>query len=370
MKNRLFLTAGLSSLLMTACVTAPTVPEKRPMTPQAQSQMKSPDVNLAENQRGVGATWFRTQTNGAGAGLIGVVGAAIADAIINAAPSSRANKTANEVAENIVAADLNTSLVNALEASKNDGLGAVSLNTVSLVNTYNKDLSHDGKLYMYVTYQLAEDGSAFKAVANAKYENADIPYVSPYTFEEKVPKSQIGGPLYKNSFTFNSSQFDQPTLTEALKAELVTSVEESFRDEGGNLPTEGTEFKKMQKGVEKAKDDKLTKSETSLFLVQNWLKNGGAPMKLELEQAHNFFAKYLIADLNSVDIPSLAGTDTIIETLPSGRVVKMVGQGMAAGSYISEPGNVTGFTTYGNAVNYPKIGKEAASAAKKAASNR
>ncbi|MBL4869740.1 MAG: hypothetical protein JKX72_02170, partial [Robiginitomaculum sp.] len=148
-----------------------------------------------------------------------------------------------------------------------------------------------------------------------------------------------------NSFIFNSSQFEQPVLTETLKVELVKSVEDSFRDEAGHLPTEGSEYKKMQKGIKKAKDDKLTKPETSIFLIQNWLKNSGTPMKEEISKAHKFIAKYLVEDFNSTEIPDLNGEDKIVHTQPDGRVVKLVGQGTLAGSYVSEPGNVTSFTT-------------------------
>lgn len=359
------LLVGAVVLMVTACETIPTVPTKHPMTEVAKSQVGNPDVHLEANHVGIGASWFYTQSNGAGAGMVGVIGAAIADAIINAIPSSRATKIANEVSESIVADGLNSSLMGAMNMGKVSSSTGNSLNVISLVNGLDKAIDNDGKILLSVNYQLSEDASAFKVTAAAKYEDTDVPYVTPYTFEGKVPKSHTEGPVYSNSFVFNSSQFEQPVLTEALKVELVKSVEDSFRDEAGNLPTEGGEFKKMQKGIKKAKDDKLTKPETSIFLIQNWLKNGGAPMKEEINQAHKFIAKYLAEDLNSTEIPSLDGEDKIVDTQSNGRVVKLVGQGALAGSYVSEPGNVTSFTTYGNAVNYSKAGRATAKLARK-----
>lgn len=358
---------GSAAVVMTACATAPTVPVKRPITAEAKAKIGNPDVNVTANNVGVGATWFMTQSNGGGAGLAGVIGAAIADAIINAAPSSRASKTANEVAETVIAEDLNDSLMAAMKAVEG-GDSEISIRSTTLVNGLDKSLDNDGKVVLTVNYMLAEDASAFKAVALAQYEREDMPYVTPYTFEGSTPKNQKGGPLYSNSFTFNSTQFAQPVLTEALKAELVKAVEDSFRGEDGSLPTEGSEFKKMQKSIENANDDKLTKSETSVFLVQSWLADEAEPMKAEIEQAHEFIAKYLLVDLNSTEIPRLDGMDKVVETLDSGRVVKLIGQGTGAGSYISEPGNVESFTTYGNAVKYSKVGQDEVSAAKAAAS--
>lgn len=354
---------GSAVLMVTACATAPTVPVKRPMTADAKAQIGSPDINVRANNLGIGASWFQTQSNGGGTGLAGAIGAAIADAIINAAPSSRAKKIANEVAENVVAEDLNASFMEALTAAQLNGAqmkgsGEISLKTVSMVNSLDKSLDHDGKVFLSVSYMLAEDASAFKAVASAEYINDDIPYVTPYSFEKNVPKSQMGGPLYSNSFTFNSSQFEAPVLTEELKVELVKAVEDSFRGEDGTLPTEGSDFKKMQKSLEKAQDDKLTKSETSVFLVQSWLVDGAAPLKAEINEAHAFFAKYLVTDLSSTAVPSLTGIDSLLETRDDGRIVKLIGQGNLAGSYASEPGNLTSFTTYGNAVNYSSVGRD------------
>lgn len=356
---------GATAMMVTACATAPTVPSKRPMTVEAKTKMGSPDVHVLSNDLGIGASWFQQQSNGGGAGLAGVLGAAIADGIMNAAPSSRASKAANEVAEKIVADDLNASFIEALKTAKmNDG-GEMIVQSVSLVNGSDKSLDYDGKVAVSVSYVLAEDASAFRATANAQYENADIPYVTPYTFEKKVPKSQLGGPVYRNQFVFNSKQFEAPILTEDLKVELVKSVENSFRGEDGMLPTEGADFKKMQKRIEKAQDDKLKKSEISVFLVQRWLENDAADMKSEISEAHRFIAKYLLTDLKSTDVPTLSGSDDIVETTDSGRVVKLVGEGMSAGSYVSEPGNLYSFTTYGNAVNYSKVGKDQSKQSKK-----
>jgi hypothetical protein len=349
--NTLFV--PLAALMLTACATAPSVPLKRPMTVEAKTQIGSTDLNAVANQNGMGASWFMTQSNGGGAGLGGVIGAAIADAIINHSPAKRAKNTANEVAESIALDDLNDSLMNALNAGTGASEEGVTISTISMIDGLQDSAVTDGTVVLKVNYMLAEDASAFKATATAYYEDADLPYVPPYVFEKKVPKAHRDGPVYRNDFVFNSSQFPQPVLTDALKEELVKAVEESYRDEDGNLPTEGSDFKKLQKDIEDARDDKLKKSETAIFLVQRWLENDAEPMKAELSEAHSFFAKYLVADLNATDIPAFEGTDKVVETLESGRVVKVLGSGLEAGTYISEPGNVSSFTTYGNAVKFP-----------------
>jgi hypothetical protein len=65
-----------------------------------------------------------------------------------------------------------------------------------------------------------------------------------------------------------------------------------------------------------------------------------------------------VHDLNYIGVPSITGTDELVETTAGGRTVRRVGAGIEAGSYASSPGSLTSFTTYGNASAISKISAE------------
>ena len=51
-----------------------------------------------------------------------------------------------------------------------------------------------------------------------------------------------------------------PTLTPELRERLVASVQDSARNDTGQLPEDGTdEYRGMQRELENARDDRLTK---------------------------------------------------------------------------------------------------------------
>src|SRR5690606_37590150 len=137
------------------------------------------------------------------------------------------------------------------------------------------------------------------------------------------------------------------------------SIEENSRDEAGALPAEGSDaFKAMNRELDNARDDNLTKAEIAIFLAREWTKDNGALIRSEIANAHAFIVKYAILDINSTAIPSLTGVDELVETLPDGRTVRRIGPGIMAGSYVSLPGNVTDFVTYGNAAAIAKVNEE------------
>jgi hypothetical protein len=176
-----------------------------------------------------------------------------------------------------------------------------------------------------------------------------MPYKSPYSFAKAPPKSETMGPLYRNTFTYYSTPLPVPTLTPELKERLVASVQESMRDASGNLPAEGTkEYKELQRELGLARDDKLTGGETSVFLTREWLRDQGGPLQREVDRAHEFVAKYLALDINRTAVPSVTGTDELLETLADDRTVRRVGAGVEAGSYVSSAANVMNPATYGN----------------------
>jgi class 3 adenylate cyclase len=56
----------------------------------------------------------------------------------------------------------------------------------------------------------------------------------------------------------------------------------------------------------------------------------------------------------------MEGTDQLLETLDDQRTVRRIGAGVATGSYVSSPGNVDKYSTYGNAVTFARDNLERA----------
>jgi hypothetical protein len=213
----------------------------------------------------------------------------------------------------------------------------------------------DDVVEVATSYTLSEDASAFRMIAHVTYQSSKLTYATPYTFKGAVPKGQLTGPLYTNTFTYQSAQLPIPTLTPDLKARLVASIQDSYKTDTGAAPAaDSQDGKALAKELEAANDDKLTKDEIAIFLTRNWLSDGGALLKREIENAHGFVAKYLVQDLNSTAVPSVTGKDELVETAASGRTVRRVGAGPEAGSYASAPGSLVSFTTYGNASQISK----------------
>ena len=106
----------------------------------------------------------------------------------------------------------------------------------------------------------------------------------------------------------------------------------------------------MNHELENARDNNLTKDEISIFLTREWLRDHGARLHQEIEQAHEFLARYISLDMNRTAVPSITGQDELLETMADERTVRRIGLGTAAGSYISSAANVTSFSTYGNAI--------------------
>jgi len=203
-------------------------------------------------------------------------------------------------------------------------------------------------------------------IASASYQRADVKYKTPYTFKS-VPKTELEGPLYRNTFVYESNRFPLPALTPELKQELVTAIQKKYAAKTGAIPVsanapkdgkrrrgaplrESEDYENMTKEIKEANDNTLSKSEASAFLIREWLKSDGAFLLNELETAHGYIAKYLLLDLNSTAVPSLTGTDQVVEQVADGRVVRMIGSGPAAGSYVSSAGGLKDFTTFGNAI--------------------
>lgn len=345
-------------LILSGCAAVEPVPNMRPMTEPAQKAMGPTPLSLTGSQAGIGKTWYYTSTNGGGGGLIGVVAAAIADIIINAAPSARAHRQADEVAELVTVEQLNNALVARLkaEATKAATDTPLSVSNVVLTQKLTDFKELDDVLELNVSYVLSEDSSVMKVTAHVTYSNKAIPYKTPYTFTKSAPSSESKGPLYRNTFTYYSKPLPVPTLTPELKVRLVESVKEAAKDANGNPPDpKSQEFKALERQIELANDDKFSPTEMSVFLTREWLKDKGSLLNQEVSRAQDFIARYLFLDLQRTTVPSLKGDDELLETAADDRTVRRIGKGVESGAYVSSAANVTDFATYGNTVAIAKV---------------
>ena len=345
---------ALAALSMAACASVPPVPNARPLNASHIETLGPTPVTVSENNTGVGKAWLAQDSSAAGAsqGMLGVLISAAFDAMMNAGPSRRATQAADEIAEVMPVDALNASLVEHFQHQVSAApAGGVSVSEVKLSQRRTGPLIINDNVEATASYLLSEDATTLQVVVNLSYTNPAVPYVTPYTFEEAPPKSELSGPLYRNSFTWYSRQLPVPVLTPELRERLIASIQDSARDESGALPVEGTDaFKGMTRELEEARDDKLTKAEISIFLTREWSKDNGALLRAEVEAAHAFIARYTVIDMNRTTIPSLTGQDEIVETMADGRTIRRLGSGVMTGSYVSSPSDVMSFSTYGNSV--------------------
>lgn len=352
---RNLLIAALVASSLAACATTP-VPNARPLNTEQITAMGPTPVVVAENNTGVTKSWFYQSSAQAGAqfGLIGALVSATLDAIVNYGPSKRATQAADEIAEIMPSEALDASLAAQFRraaASTAPGAPGVVISEVSTVQKITAPDTIDDAAEVTSFYRLSEDASTLQISVTVTYHNAALPYATPYTFEGSPPKTELEGPTYRNTFTYTSNQLPLPLLTPELKARLIASIEDSSRDESGALPAEGTDaFKSMTRELAQAQDDDLTKAEIAIFLTREWIKDNGALLRAEVENAHAFVARYTVLDMNQTAVPSLEGQDEVLQTLADGRTVRRIGAGLLAGSYTSSPGEVSGFATYGNVV--------------------
>ncbi len=369
---RLAICAIASASLLAACATTP-VPNARPLNTAQIEAMGPTPVVLVENNHGVEKSWFMSSSAAAGApyGLVGALVSVAIDAAMNYAPSKRAEKSANEMAEVLSLEELNASLTKEFRdhAAEMAGASGVRFTEVSTDQRLIDDEPSDDAVNVQASYVLSEDASTLRIIFQVEYHNAALPYATPYTFEGAPPKAETTGPTYRNTFTYFSRSLPAPELTPELRERLVASIQDSARDDSGALPVEGTnEFKAMSKELEQAQDDKLTKAEIAIFLTREWLRENGALLKSEIAGAHAFAARYALLDLNRTEVPSFEGPDDVtVETLADGRTIIRVGAGPAAGSYFSFAGNVDNFSTYGNVTSIARERRERLGELRKAA---
>lgn len=358
------LPALLLAALLVGCATVEPIPDKRPLTSQSIQAIGKVKAVPTENLRGVEKSWFMTDSSAAGAqyGLIGALVTSVMDAIINAGPSKRAQQAANEIAELVPPEALNVSLMSHLQEkvpAADAPVNGIVISDVSMTKKLVAPKPLDDVVEIATSYTLSEDASAFRFIANVTYRSSTLKYATPYTFKGAVPKTQLTGPLYSNVFTYQSAQLPIPTLTSDLKARLVASIQDTYKTDTGAAPApDSQDGKALAKELEGARDEKLTKDEIAIFLTRVWLNDGGAMLKREIENAHAFAAKFIVHDLNYTGVPAVTGKEELVESVTGGRTVRRVGTGPEAGSYVSTPGELTTFTTYGNAASISKASSE------------
>lgn len=396
------LSAAVLALAVTGCVTVPQHPSTRPLNASHIEAMRETPVVVNENTLGVTKSWFMQDSSAAGAsqGLLGVLVAGVMDAIINAGPSMRARKAATEINEYVTPEAINQSLVAQLRAQM-PGTAVTVTTTVAAeaaapapdaalmetaatnggappvaamaapaptgvvfaeVTTAQKILTPgpvNDAIEITTSYVLSEDASVFRMIASVSYQNDSIPYATPYTFEGAVPRTEQEGPLYRNTFTYYSTQLPIPTLTPELRERLIANIQASYADENGAPPAPDSDaYRAMERELDNARDNNFTRSEIAIFLTREWLRDGGSPLRQEIETAHAFLARYIARDLNSTAVPSFFGQDELLETMADNRTVRRVGAGYAAGSYISSPGSMTSFASFGNAIGVAPVNME------------
>jgi hypothetical protein len=357
--NRFYAIALLIAL--TGCATSEIHPSKRTITQQGIETVGTTRVVVTENLDGIEKSWFMTDSSAAGAqyGLLGGLVTGVMDAIINSGPSKRARRAADLLAGVSSADKLNADFVAHLQpwvAAQGVAPSGITASTISMNNNILSPDPIKDAVLVSTSYTLSEDGSTLRIIVKAQYDTDKIKYVTPYTFKSAVPKSEQSGPIYSNTFKYESVHLPLPTMTPELKQRLVESIERTYRTPDGAMPLpKSDEGKALEKELVAAKDDTLTKDEAAIFLVREWLKDNGTLLRREIENANSFVAKYIIKDLNFTTAPKLDGQDEVLETLADQRTVRYIGSGVEAGSYVSTPGNLDAFTTYGNATSIAKV---------------
>jgi hypothetical protein len=312
-----------------------------------------------------------SSATGAQYGLIGALVSATMDTIVNSGPSGQAQKTADQIAVVAAVDKMNHSLHEQMKAAVAAEGYKVRFSDVSMMQKLTTPKTPDDTVEVNVSYILSEDASAMKMIAVANYQRAGAKYVTPYTFKS-VPEDETNGPLYRNTFIYESTRLPLPVLTPELKASWVTEIKQSYLERMGKVPAiqKDKGYREYHDEIEEARNDTLTKAEASRVLAKAWTENNGAFLFNELQTGHAYLAKYLLLDLNAPAVPKLTGTDDIVEQLPDGRVVRLVGAGTGAGSYISSPGGLSIATTYGNAAQTAKVNRDRAWAIAEAAKKK
>lgn len=392
-KEFLVCIAGVA-VLVSGCATTKQIPLARKLTPELMRDLGQTDVVVVKNRAGITAGWTSAAYNNQGgfqnftyaippgtspvaAGIGAGIGQAIAIAILDAAPSARARKSANKINTGLDRDDLNRQMVEKLKSAMSEG--PVKIGDVSVVEFDRKTPDPDDKFKIAVQYMLAEDASALRVKAVVSYNNSDLSYQTPYDFGGKIPKSQKEGPLYWNTFTYDSDRFEAPALTPEVKTKLVSAINAQYDEEIAELRLSDMASSRKDKKIRKltskrekalkaAQDEKLSKTEKATLLIDKWRGDKSPVLSKSISDAQSFIAEYVVRDINDSHVPvfepseeiKIKGKDrlrrlvdpthkrdlTVLATSPEGRKVVRLDSGPFSGEYFSYP--ESGFASYGN----------------------
>src|SRR6185503_7529235 len=167
---------------------------------------------------------------------------------MNAGPAGRAQQTADDLATIALADKLNQSLRAQFDAMKvaqaPDGSG-VRIAEVSTVQKILSPAAVNDAVEVNISYTLSEDATALNIVATAAYSDPAAKYVTPYTFKT-VPKDELDGPLYRNSFVYESNRFALPTLGPEIKRAMVEAIQKKYIAKTGSLPVSANAARKSR----------------------------------------------------------------------------------------------------------------------------
>lgn len=358
--------AASAAMFLSACATAELHPWKRPLTADQAGVLGATNLSLVEASSGVVAGWLAQDgsTYAASQGLIAVLVVAAMDGSANAGPMEAAQRTADELAKIAPVEMISKSLTDHMKGVTVSETYKVRYGDIvtrqKLGLSEKEQAAPDDTIELTVNYILSQDTTALRAVGTAVYTRADAKYVTPYTFKT-VPEGELSGPLYRNTFIYESNRVSTPPPPPELKARWSQEIRNRYIKRRGKVPTLGDAgYGAFLNEITEANNDTLTPDEMTRAGGLGWTINNGAALLDELQSAHAFFAKYLLLDLNSTTVPKLDGYDDILETLPDGRVIRLVGAGGGAGSYVSSPGHLSTPATWGNAVQIAKVNGERA----------
>jgi hypothetical protein len=188
-------------------------PTARPLSQANIAAIGATRASVTGTQLGVAKSWFHTDVNGAGGGLVGALVGAVAEGVMNAAPGGRARRQANEVAELITPEMLNESLAAKLRALASAQGGGVTISDVVVTQKVATPGELSDVLELTTTYTLSEDSSVLRVISVATYSNPAIPYRSPYRFAKTPPKSETTGPALPQHLHLLLDPLARPTLT-------------------------------------------------------------------------------------------------------------------------------------------------------------
>jgi hypothetical protein len=330
----------LGAVVFSGCAVQ-NIPQKRPMQQAYIEQIKAPiSVSTPDGQKGIATTFFAQDSSAAGAqyGLIGALTTAVIDGIANSTPASIAQDGANLINTQMQQPQLDQALVDALKvqgtASSKITIDLNQLNKVDLEKTKNAPVEG---LLINSTYAFNQTAEVLRVSTTVTLNLAGVSYKTPYTFEKKIPKDQLTGPIYFNTFNYYSAVVPQPTKSKDDIAQAVADIEKKYTTSAGTPPKKGTVgATKLRKEIKAANNDFSPKEKFDMTLNE-WLKDDAKKLKAEVQAANAFIAKQLILDLAFTETPSFNGANAVIETGTDGRTVTRIGSTLAAGSLESAP---------------------------------